>query len=212
MSWRSNLKHSVIVCHPSQDSFTSAVADRYCAAVRAFGHDVVFRDLYEIGFDPVLKDEERPSSRGAALADDVCQELELLAGSDVFVLVYPIWFGTPPAMLKGYVDRVFGAGFSHRAVQERMTHPLMSGKALLSFTSSGASRQWLDEQGSFESLINVFDTYLRHAFSMASARRVHFSNIVENTKKAYIEECLFDVEQEAGKVAADLTLPLLDRK
>lgn len=212
MSWRSKLKHSVIVCHPSKDSFTRAVADRYCVAARKFGHDVVFRDLYSMGFDPVLKDEERPSSRSAALADDVSHELELLAGSDIFVLVYPIWFGMPPAMMTGYVDRVFGAGFSHRAVRARMMHPLMSGKALLSFTSSGASRQWLDEQGAFEALINVFDTYLRHAFSMASARRVHFSNIVENTKKAYVEECLFVVEQEVGKVAADLTLPVLDKK
>ena len=212
MNWRSRPKHSVIVCHPSKDSFTRAVADRYAFAVRAVGHEVELRDLYAIGFDPVLKDAERPSTQGSALAEDVGTELELLAGSDIFVLVYPIWFGMPPAMLKGYVDRVFGAGFSHRAVREQMMHPLMNGKALLSFTSSGSSRAWLDEQGAFESLRNVFDTYMRHAFSLASARRVHFDNIVEHAKRNYIDQCLFDVEQEARKAAADLLVPMLDRK
>lgn len=209
MSRRGKLKHSVIVCHPSKDSFTSAVADRYCVAVRGSGHDVVLRDLYRMGFDPVLKDTERPSERNSALSDDISCELELLAGSDIFVLVYPIWFGMPPAMLKGYVDRVFGAGFSHRALRERATHPLLSGKTLLSFTSSGNSEQWLDEQGAFESLINVFDTYLRRAFSMAGAHRVHFSNIVENTKKAYVDECLFEVERQARQVAAPLVVAAL---
>lgn len=107
----------MIVCHPSKESFTRAVADRYVFVVRAVGHEVELRDLYAIGFDPVLKDAERPSTHGKGLAEDVGRELELLAGSHIFVLVCRIGFGMPPAMLKGYVDRVFGAGFSHRAVR-----------------------------------------------------------------------------------------------
>ena len=211
MSWRRTPKHSVIVCHPSRTSFSCAVADRYAQAARRVRHDVIVRDLYDMGFDPVLKDAERPSSHGSVLADDVAAELELLAGSDIFVLVYPIWFGMPPAMLKGYVDRVLGAGFSHRAIRDQTLHPLMNGKTLLSFTSSGSSRAWLDEQGAFESLRNVFDTYMRHAFSLASTRHVHFDNIVEHSRKSYIERCLFDVEQEARRAAADLLVPALDR-
>lgn len=58
----------------------------------------------------------------------------------------------------------------------------------------------------------MFDTYLRHAFSLASARRVHFPNVVEHDKKSYIDQCLFDAEQEAPKAAADLLVPTLDRK
>jgi NAD(P)H dehydrogenase (quinone) len=204
MGERRKPKHSVIFCHPAATSFTQSVADRYCLAARQCGHEVITRNLYGMNFDPVLKDGERPSSHPYVLAPDVEHELELLSGTDVFVLVYPIWFGMPPAMLKGYVDRVLGAGFPHRAVRERTTHPLMSGKDLVSFTSSGTSRQWLDEQGAFQSLRKVFDTYLCHAFSLASAQRVHFPNIVEGTKKGYVEQCLFDVEQEARKACAKL--------
>src|SRR3546814_8709923 len=57
-------KHAVILCHPKRDSFNGAVADAYCAAVRDIGHEVCLRDLYRIGFDPVLKDIERPGDPG----------------------------------------------------------------------------------------------------------------------------------------------------
>lgn len=204
MEGRRTPKHSVILCHPSAASFTRSVADRYSAAVTGLGHEVVLRDLYNMGFDPVLKDAERPTEHPAPPAPDVARELEMLAGSDVFVFVYPIWFGMPPAMLMGYVDRVLGAGFSYEAVRERRPHPLMSGKELISFTASGTSRQWLDEQGAFESLRNVFDTYLRHAFSLANAQRVHFSNIAPGADENYVRECLFEVEQAARKICAGL--------
>lgn len=204
MEGRRNPKHSVILCHPSAASFTRSVADRYSHTVTGLGHEVVVRDLYSMGFDPVLKEAERTTEHPAQPAPDVTRELEMLAGSDVFVFVYPIWFGMPPAMLMGYVDRVLGAGFSYEAVRERRPHPLMGGMELISFTLSGNSRQWLDEQGAFESLRNVFDTYLRHAFSLANARRVHFSNIVTGVDENYARECLFEVEQAARKICAAL--------
>src|SRR3954467_1179436 len=99
-------RHAVILCHPDPKSFNRAVADAYCDAVRKQGQEVMVRDLYAMGFDPVLKAEERPTVDNFKLSEDVEAEIALLASSDVFVLVYPIWFGTPPAMLKGYVERV----------------------------------------------------------------------------------------------------------
>ena len=112
-------KHAVIFCHPRRNSFTGAVADAYRAAIEEIGHEVCLRDLYRMGFDPVLKDEERPGEPGFHLHADVAEELRILSGARVFVLIYPIWFGTPPAMLKGYVERVFGSGFSHRDMREQ---------------------------------------------------------------------------------------------
>jgi NAD(P)H dehydrogenase (quinone) len=195
-------KHSVILCHPEPDSFNAAVAARYCSVVRAIGHEVVLRDLYGIGFDPVLRGREQPGRSDFLLGDDVADELELLAGTSIFVFVYPVWFGTPPAMLKGYVERVLGAGFSHRAVRERAFHPLADGAHLLSFTSSGATQQWLSEQGALSSLRQVFDHYLKNGFSFASADHVHFSALIEGTGERYVRECLANVEEKARWAAS----------
>lgn len=199
---RSTLKHAVILCHPDEESFNMAVARRYCEAVQKIRHRVVFRDLYRIGFDPVLKSGERPTACDFELAPDVAAEIDLIADADIFVLVYPIWFGTPPAMMKGYVERVLGAGFPYGAVRQRLPHPILAGKRLLSFTSSGMAKQWLEEQGAWLSLRKVFDDYLTNAFSLASSDHVHFGSIGEGMTERVAREHLFTVEETARRVCA----------
>lgn len=197
-------KHVVILCHPDEDSFCASVAHTYCQTVEQVGHSAELRDLYRIGFDPVLKSRERPTRPDFVLSDDVAAELAAIDGADIFVLVYPIWFGLPPALLKGYVDRVLGAGFSHRAMQAQSFNPVMSGKRLLSFTSSGASWAWLNERAAYQALRDVFDNYLASAFSLLSAEHVHFSSIVDGLKERFVREHLFDVAEIARKNCARL--------
>jgi NAD(P)H dehydrogenase (quinone) len=195
-------KHAVILCHPERDSFNGAVADAYCSAVEQIGHELCLRDLYRIGFDPVLKDKERPGEPGFEIHPDVAEELRLLSGATVFVLIYPIWFGTPPAMLKGYVERVFGSGFSHRDMRERRKNRLLTGGHLLSFTSSGNTKHWLEEQAQWLSLRGVFDHYLKTVFSMKSEGHVHFSPINPQSRRRFIEENLEQVRLAARSIAA----------
>ncbi|MGE3747112.1 MAG: NAD(P)H-dependent oxidoreductase [Sphingomonadaceae bacterium] len=203
-SSRSAPKHVVILCHPDENSFNASVASTYCETVGKIGHEAVLRDLYRIGFDPVLKLTEQPGRPDFQLGEDVARELDLIQGADAFVLIYPIWFGTPPAMMKGYVERVFGSGFSHRAVRARQFHPMMSGSRLLSFTSSGTTKQWLEEQGAWRSLRQLFDSYIAHAFSLDSHQHIHFSAIVDGLKARFVEENLEQVRQQARQICSDL--------
>jgi NAD(P)H dehydrogenase (quinone) len=176
----SGQKHVVILCHPDPHSFNAKVAQTYCDAVHARSHDAIVRDLYGMNFNPVLQATERPSSHKFVPMDDVVTELDALGGADVIVFVYPIWFGTPPAMMKGYVERVLGAGFGHRLMSEPGRGSIAAGKHLVSITTSGNSSQWLEAQGTLVSLRNVFDQYLANAFSMESHEHLHLSEIVEN--------------------------------
>lgn len=197
-------RHAIILCHPAERSFNAAVAQTYCETVRSLSQEVVLRDLYRLGFDPVLKDNERPSAGGLVPAPDVAAEIESIHGADVLVLVYPIWFGTPPAMMKGYVERVLGAGFSHRAVHARKLHPLLSGKHLLSITSSGNTVQWLHLQNAWMSLRDVFDNYLANAFSMASTEHLSLQSISEDMDEHDAREKLHRVEELATETCARL--------
>lgn len=199
-------RHAVILCHPDPDSFNHAVAQAYCDAVRECGQEAVLRDLYAMGFDPVLRAEERPTVPGFELSADVIEERGLLAGTDVFVLIYPIWFGTPPAMLKGYVERVLGAGVDPKSIQLRMRQGLLSGKRLVSFSTSAATGAWLNEQGEFLSLRYVFDRYLAHAFSMRSDEHVHFAPIVPGMRQRFIDEHLFTVRENARRICSALLI------
>jgi putative NADPH-quinone reductase len=79
-------------------------------------------------FDPRLKETEllgRPDARPGA---DVEAERTLLEDADVFAFVYPLWFNAPPAIVKGYVDRVFGLGLGYRVFREGGQEPLLRGR------------------------------------------------------------------------------------
>lgn len=195
-------RHVVVLAHPSPSSFNSMVADAYCQSVRRCGQEAIVRDLYAIGFDPVLRDEERPRRAGTTLSADVMREHDVLRGSDVFVMVYPIWFGMPPAMMKGYVDRVLGAGVTAQQLQHGDAITLMKDKRLVSITSSGASAAWLKKQDQIESLRNIFGRYLVHAFDMKSFEDLHFGETVEGLSQDFIDLLLDRVQDLAVKVCA----------
>jgi NAD(P)H dehydrogenase (quinone) len=202
MSDGKSLKHVVILCHPETDSFNATVAGTYCSVVRSIGQQVIVRDLYRMNFDPVLKAGEQPGSANFAASDDVAQEIALISNAAVLVLIYPIWFGTPPAMLKGYVDRVLGSGFTHRAIRNQDHDPVLAGVHLRSITSSGNTKIWLDEQGEWQSLVQVFDRYLARAFSMASSEHLHFSSVVNGLSERFVLQYLQDVKETARKVSS----------
>ncbi len=196
-------RHVVILCHPDPSSFNHAIAKTYCDAVRANGHEVVFRDLYAMGFDPVLKAAERPGV-GFVMSADVASELSIIAGGDVFVLVYPIWYGSQPAMLKGYVERVLGSGVEPDDVRHQTRGALLGDKRLLSFTTAATTSIWLDQEGQIEGLRSVFDQYLVHAFGMHAQTHVRFSHITSALTEHFAGGYLLEVKERAQKLCAEI--------
>lgn len=201
-------KHAVIVAHPEPDSFALSVAKTYVDAVEARGQIAVLRDLYRLNFDPVLKANERLPAGPFTPAPDVAAELEAIQGSEVFVLVYPLWFGTPPAILKGYIERVLGAGFSRPSGPlHRPAHPLLGGRQLLSFSSSGSSERWVEEQGVARGLQAILDGYLARAFWMDTPQHVHFGRISadldDETASTYLARVRRQAEAMCSRVPAE---------
>ena len=190
------IKHAIIACHPEHRSFTLSVADRYAEAVRAHGHEALVRDLYRMKFNPVLRAKERQGHP----AEDVTKEWATLGKVDVFVLVYPIWFGTPPTMLKGYIDRVFGAGRTRGTGGKGGSGELLAGKHLVSLTSSGSMRAWLAEKGVLGSLRTVYDRYFAEVFGFAETHSYHFDGVTDDIPEREIGMHLLDVEKAAREV------------
>lgn len=193
-------KHVVVLCHPEPDSFNAAVAAKYCAVVEENGQEAVLRDLYRMKFDPVLQANEQPGSSAFLQSPHVAHELDIIADAAYLVLVYPIWFGTPPAMLKGYIDRVVGSGVTPREVQDRAAQGVLRGKRMLSITTSGAREIWLDEQAQIESLKNVMSRYLFHAFGIKYGDHLQFGGIVEGFPENFIQQNLRDVKDRAKRI------------
>jgi len=100
----------VVYCHPNPESFTAAACNRAVVALRSGGHDVRLTDLYAEGFDPSMSCDERRTHKQPGIAPELQQYADDLRWAQALVLVYPTWWSSQPAMLKGWVDRVWVAG------------------------------------------------------------------------------------------------------
>jgi putative NADPH-quinone reductase len=103
----------IIQGHPNRLSLCAHLADAYEKGARAGGHELSRLDLGELQFDPVLK---FGYGEIQALEPDLERAQQLIKAADHLVLIYPNWWGTLPALLKGFIDRVFlpGFGFKYR--------------------------------------------------------------------------------------------------
>ena len=108
------MKCLVVVAHPLADSLCHTLADSVLSALRAAGHDVLLENLYDREFDPVLNPAERASYYRPPFAGDAVREpAQRLLAAEALVLVFPTWWFSPPAILKGWFDRVWAPGIAY---------------------------------------------------------------------------------------------------
>jgi NAD(P)H dehydrogenase (quinone) len=105
----------VIVAHPNSESFNHAIALACTETLTANGHAVVFHDLYREGFDPLLPHAE--FRREAVLPQAIARHGEELSQAGGIVIVHPNWWGQPPAILKGWIDRVIRPGVAYEFLE-----------------------------------------------------------------------------------------------
>ena len=134
---------SVILGHPAKDSFNHAIANAAVEALKERGHDVAYHDLCRESFDPVLPDAEMP--RGAVVPDLIRRHCDEIAAADGIVIVHPNWWGQPPAILKGWIDRVIrpGVAYEFRSGDSGEGVPvgLLRAQAALVFNTSNTGAQ-----------------------------------------------------------------------
>ena len=104
-------KITVLLGHPDVDSYCGSLARAYSDAARSAGAEVREINLAELTFDPVLWHGYREIQQ---LEPDLLDAQDALRWADVLVFAYPTWWGGAPALLKGFVDRVFLPGFAFK--------------------------------------------------------------------------------------------------
>ncbi|RYY55989.1 MAG: flavodoxin family protein [Chitinophagaceae bacterium] len=130
------MKHLIIYCHPSSQSLNHQLKDTVLNALQA--QQVQVRDLYQIGFNPVLSQADMEGQRKGIVADDVRTEQDFIADADVLTLIYPIWWTGLPAIMKGYIDRVLSYGFAYR-YDQGVQRGLLTGKKVIIINTHGKS-------------------------------------------------------------------------
>jgi len=137
------MKISVILAHPRKGSFNHAIAGTAVDVLRQSRHDVFFHDLYEEKFDPLLQTEEIP--KAAELPHEIEQHCGEIAEADGIIIVHPNWWGQPPAILKGWVDRVIRPGVAYEFLEgdagEGVPRGLLKARSAIVFNTSNTETQ-----------------------------------------------------------------------
>ena len=133
----------VILAHPRKGSFNHALAEAVVQTLDHNGYEVIFHDLYGEKFDPLLPGEEIAAEAALPpLIQNFCRELSQAQG---LVIIHPNWWGQPPAILKGWLDRVFRPGVAYKFQEgdkgEGVPIGLLTARAALVFNTSNTSSQ-----------------------------------------------------------------------
>jgi NAD(P)H dehydrogenase (quinone) len=180
------MKHLIVVAHPAVESFTMGLARAYAAELEALGHGQVTFDLYRRGFDPVLAAQEllAPGS-DLAVKPDAVQAQGAIRDADVLTVIYPLWWLSMPAIMKGYVDRVFARGFAYEA-HEGIVRGLLSGKRAVLITVSGAPLPLLVKSGGWNAVQMLQDTHVFRSVGFELLEHLHFDQIVPGLSETVV--------------------------
>ncbi len=178
----------VVIGHQHPGSYCHALARAAEEEARDAGHEVVFHDLYAECFDPILTPEE---ITGEVELDPVVRRhcRELLA-ADVIVVVHPNWWGQPPAILKGWIDRVFRQGTVYQFGENGELIGHLAGKAVRVFTTSNTPRD-VEQEVYGDPLQNLWETCVFRLCGVEDFQRRNFESIIvssQEERRQWLEE------------------------
>ena len=183
------MKHLVIVAHPRADSLTMRLAHAYVDELAARRHEHTLHDLYRLEFDPVLTMREIALTPIDSPPPEVLQAQQDVESADAVTVIYPLWWLSMPAILKGYIDRVFARDFAYETRQGQV-HGLLTGKRCVIVTLSGMPLSTLRGTGHWNAVEMLQDVHVFRAVGFELLEHVHFDHITPGLTAAVFKQHL----------------------
>lgn len=140
------MKILIVYCHPIKESFNHAVLESVETALSGLGHDCRVADLYAEKFDPVMVEADFAQFLGKPMPTEIQQEQARFEWAEGIVFIFPVWWWSIPAMLKGWIDRVISYGWAWKDPLNPESGYLHSRK-LLVIPTAGASKRAFEKRG-----------------------------------------------------------------
>lgn len=197
------MRISVILAHPDKKSLNHAIAEIAVEALKRNGHEVHFHDLYDEKFDPVLAGEEIP--KRCLPPPDISGHCREIAAADGIVIIHPNWWGKPPAIMAGWVDRVLRPGVAYEFLEndtgEGVPNGLLKARSAIVFNTSNTGPQ--REQDVFGDPLEAM--WKNCIFDLCGVKTVHrrtFNIVVTSTeahRKAWLDEVAHTIDTRYPK-------------
>jgi len=182
------MNHLILFAHPNPESFGGTLCEKLRAFSESKGNKVVVRNLYAISFDPVLSAKDLSSLAQAKVPADIAQEHAYIKEADHITLLYPVWWGGMPAILKGYIDRVFSNGFAYEAKGEEVI-ALLTGKKSSVICTTGATDEEYEQSGIHAAMQLISSEVVFRFCGITQVKQIFFGNItgeIEEKRKSWL--------------------------
>ncbi|MBM9603366.1 NAD(P)H-dependent oxidoreductase [Desulfopila inferna] len=177
------MKISVILAHPDKASFNHAIASILVEQLEINRHDVSFHDLYAENFCPLLASEE--IAKEAVLPETVKSHCEEVREADGIIVIHPNWWGQPPAIMKGWIDRVIRPGIAYEFLEgdsgEGIPNGLLQAEAAVVFNTSNTMPE-REHQIFADPLETIWRNCIFGLCGVDNFYRRTFSTVVDSTE------------------------------
>ena len=157
MEAKKQLKHLIIYCNPNPKSLSAVYKEAVMELTEMSGNAMNVRDLYNIGFHPVLEQSDFDAVKHGQIPEEVKVEQDYIQWADLLTFIYPIWWTGMPALMKGYIDRVFTKGFAYNMDEEGQLQWLLAGKKVVILNNMGFPYDYYDKIGMLQSMKQTSD-------------------------------------------------------
>ena len=189
------MRQLVILGHPSEKSLNKAIADSYVKGAKDAGFQVREISLSRLKFDPILHEGY---NKRQELEKDLVQAQKDIVWADHLVFVYPTWWGSVPALLKGFIDRVFLPGFAFKMKEGKLIpEKLLEGKSARLIVTAGGPRWFYVVMG--HSGNRLMRTFTLNFCGIKPVKTTLFGKIKKNMDKKEIKKILKKTEEIGGK-------------
>ncbi|WP_316634429.1 NAD(P)H-dependent oxidoreductase [uncultured Flavobacterium sp.] len=180
------MRNLIIYAHPNSASLNHFFKQTVVESLENSGEEVIVRDLNQINFNPVLSLEDMQGQRMGQVADDIKTEQGFIAWADQIIFIYPIWWTGMPAIMKGFIDRVFSYGFAYR-YDQGVQKGLLTGKKAIIINSHGKSNAEYETIGMDKALALTSDTGIFNYCGLEVQKHFYFDKADRASAESILE-------------------------
>jgi NAD(P)H dehydrogenase (quinone) len=179
----------ILYAHPNPKSFNHAVLENFVRGLKDGGHTSEVVDLYASKFNPCIMPEDFAQFTGGQMPQDVLDQQEKVAAAEALVFIHPKWGYGFPAILEGWLQRVFSHGFAYRASEKGMEGLLKHKKSLL-INTTALPKEFYEAYGLIDAFTKMSVATIKHSAGIQIVDQVSFYSLTtvdDETRKKYLK-------------------------
>lgn len=188
-----NTNTLIVFGHPNPDSFNGAILKTIENKLEEKQYEYISKNLYQLNFNPILTIDDFGRMENSTVADDIALEHADIEWAKNIIFIYPVWWAGPPAIVKGWVDRVLNKGFAYVPQEDGTVKGLLSDKTVMIITTSGSDEETMVQSGMEDAMKKIM---LEGTLGFCGINNMFYQNFynVLTTTEAEREKILSDVD------------------